>query len=141
MCGKRQKVSQQLHKPCSGEIFISPEKDFKQAWIFFNQDVFENDVKQTFFLADISSVIQRQQCLSRMCQLESVHPLVLSASGFFFFFSSFFLEKTETLRYFQTPCLSGLVEYSLKGTDTLAVQKLPLRLPGIIWLTGSEESG
>lgn len=50
-----------------------------------------------------------------MCQFESMceYTLLFCFSVFLVFF--FFFEKMEPLRYFQAPCLSGLVEYSLKG--------------------------
>lgn len=79
-------------------------------------------VKQTFFPADISSVTQpdtqqqqqqQQQCLSRIWRV-SLSPCVNTRPSSCFVCSGFF-EKVETLRYFQTPCLSGLF---LKG-DTL----------------------
>lgn len=77
-----------------------------------------------------------------MCQLESVceHTSTLLFCLQWFFWVFFFLENRD-IEIFSDTVSERISRVFLKGDrHTVAVQKLPLRLPGIIWLTGLEES-
>lgn len=52
-----------------------------------------------------------------------------------FFFLQWFQDEMQSVRYFQPPCLNGLVQYSFKGPNSLKTATVtPLRPYGLqVW--------